>query len=179
MFTRPTKCPNQKCRFRDGSNGSERLYGSNRFWIKRGYYRTKHDPRAVPRYSCRACGKCFNSRTRTPTAGQHKPLPQANFRDRAWREAQDARVQRSSGRLRRWQLRPVVPHQPHLCQNACGHRAIAAQDMVHLEVGVAVARSPEPVHRVAERVPHLRITALLAYLCADISDTGWIFEIGE
>ncbi len=73
MFTRPARCPNQECRFRDGPDGSERLYGSTRFWIKRGHYRTKHDRRAVPRYSCRACGKCFNSRTGTPTAGQHKP----------------------------------------------------------------------------------------------------------
>ncbi len=73
MYAKPTNCPNQDCRFRGGPGGSEQLYGSNRFWIKRGCYKTKHDHRSVPRYSCRACGRYFNSRTGTPTAGQRKP----------------------------------------------------------------------------------------------------------
>jgi len=73
MYTKPTNCPNPECRFHNGPEGSEQLYGENRFWVKRGFYKTKHDHRAVPRYSCRACGRYFGSRAGSPTAGQHKP----------------------------------------------------------------------------------------------------------
>ena len=73
MFTKPTKCPNQDCRFHGGPEGSEQLYGSNRFWIKRGYYKTKHDHRAVPRYSCRAkTGEIIDARVGLITCKHRK-----------------------------------------------------------------------------------------------------------
>ena len=65
MFTQPPRCPNPACpHHTDGAKG---------FYTRKGSYRTKHDHQLVRRYRCKECRRWFNSRTFSPTAGQHKP----------------------------------------------------------------------------------------------------------
>jgi transposase-like protein len=61
MFTQPKKCPSAEC----GAIG--------KFFIKKGYFKTKWNAQPVPRYRCKKCGKFFSSHTLRPTAGQKKP----------------------------------------------------------------------------------------------------------
>lgn len=61
MFTQPKTCPNAEC----GATG--------KFFIKKGYFKTKWNAQPVPRYRCKKCGKFFSSQTLRPTAGQKKP----------------------------------------------------------------------------------------------------------
>jgi transposase-like protein len=61
MFTQPKTCPNAEC----GATG--------KFFIKKGYFKTKWNAQPVPRYRCKKCGKFFSSHTLRPTAGQKKP----------------------------------------------------------------------------------------------------------
>jgi len=65
MFTRPKCCPNPNCSHHENPQKG--------FYLRRGTYRTKHDLRDVPRYSCKGCGRWFNSRSLGGKAGQHKP----------------------------------------------------------------------------------------------------------
>ena len=64
LFTKPQRCPNPACpHHTDGAKG---------FYVRKGTSRTKHDHQLVPRYRCKECGRWFNSRSFSPTAGQHK-----------------------------------------------------------------------------------------------------------
>ena len=47
--------------------------GGNRFYIKKGYYRTKWNRQMVPRYKCKTCGVLFSSHTFLKTYKQKKP----------------------------------------------------------------------------------------------------------
>jgi transposase-like protein len=58
-------CPNSDCK-----NHKSPKTG---FFIKRGYYITKHNSKKVPRYQCKCCGKLFSSNTFKDTEGQRKP----------------------------------------------------------------------------------------------------------
>src|SRR5437867_4248199 len=64
MFTKPERCPNPNCQYH---------HGANDFYVKKGYYKTKHDHQPVPRYRCKACGRWFGSHTFQNTFRQHKP----------------------------------------------------------------------------------------------------------
>lgn len=61
MFTQPKVCPNSECG------------AIEKFFIKKGYFKTKWNAQPVPRYRCKKCGKFFSSHTLRPTAGQKKP----------------------------------------------------------------------------------------------------------
>jgi len=61
MFTQPKTCPNTEC----GATG--------KFFIKKGYFKTKWNAQPVSRYRCKKCGKFFSSHTLRPTVGQKKP----------------------------------------------------------------------------------------------------------
>jgi transposase-like protein len=43
------------------------------FYIKKGYYKSKHNHQPVPRYKCKCCGKYFSSASFKDTFKQHKP----------------------------------------------------------------------------------------------------------
>lgn len=59
MFTQPKECPECKA--------------TGKFFIKKGYFKNKHNAQPVPRYKCKQCGKFFSSHTGKPTEGQKKP----------------------------------------------------------------------------------------------------------
>src|ERR1017187_1485958 len=59
------RCPNEKC--------SVTSLDDSKFYIKKGYYKTKHNHQPVPRYKCKHCGQNFSSHTNRETVGQHKP----------------------------------------------------------------------------------------------------------
>jgi len=58
-------CPNKNCQ-----NHTEPKSG---FFIKKGYFKTKHNSKQVPCYQCKACGKKFSSNTFSDTKYQKKP----------------------------------------------------------------------------------------------------------
>jgi transposase-like protein len=58
-------CPNPECKEHD--NPSENYY------IKKGYFKTKHNHQPVPRYQCKTCGTKFSSHTFRDTLNQKKP----------------------------------------------------------------------------------------------------------
>jgi|WetSurMetagenome_2_1015567.scaffolds.fasta_scaffold114471_1 transposase-like protein len=58
-------CPNSECK-----NHKNPETG---FFIKKGYYFTKHNSKKVPRYQCKCCGTKFSSNTFKDIKGQHKP----------------------------------------------------------------------------------------------------------
>lgn len=58
-------CPNPDC-----SNHKNPI---ERFYIKKGYYKTKYNHQSVPRYQCKTCGKKFSSHTFKDTFRQHRP----------------------------------------------------------------------------------------------------------
>ena len=65
MFRRPPKCPNKACR--------HHISGAADFYVKKGYYKTKHNHQPVPRYKCKTCGVYFSSQAFSVTWRQHKP----------------------------------------------------------------------------------------------------------
>ena len=58
-------CPNKDCQ-----NHTEPKSG---FFIKKGYFKTKHDSKKIPCYQCKSCGKKFSSNTFSDTKYQKKP----------------------------------------------------------------------------------------------------------
>jgi transposase-like protein len=62
-----THCPNPAC-------PNHKSPPPEPFYIKKGYYRTKHDRRQVPRYKCKTCGRNFSTHTFRSTYQQHKPF---------------------------------------------------------------------------------------------------------
>jgi hypothetical protein len=65
VYTRPSHCPNPDCKAHVGTPG--------RFWIKSGYYVTKHNHQPVPRYQCLHCRRKFSSTLGKPKRQQHRP----------------------------------------------------------------------------------------------------------
>jgi len=61
------KCPNPKCKTNLTSNSSRKNF------IKKGYYKTKHNHQPVPRYKCNVCGANFSSHTFRETYNHKKP----------------------------------------------------------------------------------------------------------
>lgn len=61
MPAQPKQCPSITC------------LATGKFFIKKGYFKCKHNHQRVPRYKCKLCGKFFGSHTGRPTAGQKKP----------------------------------------------------------------------------------------------------------
>ena len=59
------RCPNPDCQCH--TTPPEHWY------VKDGYYKTKHNYQKVPRYKCKHCGKTFSSNTFKDTYKQHKP----------------------------------------------------------------------------------------------------------
>lgn len=43
------------------------------WYIKKGYFKTKHNGQPVPRYECKICKKCFSSHSLLPNKGHKKP----------------------------------------------------------------------------------------------------------
>ena len=64
-MSKPTVCPNPECKCH-----SEPV---EKFYIKKGYYTTKHNHQPVPRYKCKTCGKYFSSHTFSDIYKQKKP----------------------------------------------------------------------------------------------------------
>ena len=62
---KPTHCPNPNCTCHD--------HPVDKFYIKKGYYTTKHNHQPVPRYQCKFCKKYFSSHTFSDTYKQKKP----------------------------------------------------------------------------------------------------------
>jgi hypothetical protein len=58
-------CPNEKCKNHENPEQG--------FFIKKGYYTTKHNSKQVPCYQCKTCGKKFSGNTFKDTFRQHKP----------------------------------------------------------------------------------------------------------
>jgi|GEM_PF-4824482 len=58
-------CPNLECKEHDNP--------SDDFYIKKGYFKTKHNHQPVPRYQCKTCGTKFSSHTFRDTLNQKKP----------------------------------------------------------------------------------------------------------
>lgn len=58
-------CPNSNCE--NNQNPSKKFY------IKKGFYKTKYNHQPVPRYQCKSCGKKFSSHTFRDTFKQHRP----------------------------------------------------------------------------------------------------------
>ena len=58
-------CPNKDCK-----NNTE---PTPLFYIKKGYYKTKHNHQPVPRYQCKGCNKKFSTHTFSETYKQKKP----------------------------------------------------------------------------------------------------------
>lgn len=71
MFTKPTHCPNAACRYHSVT--------AERFFIKKGYFKTKWNRQPVPRYRCKGCGKFFSSHTFRDTFRQKKPFLNEQF----------------------------------------------------------------------------------------------------
>ncbi len=63
-------CPNKNC-----SNHKNPI---ERFYIKKGYYKTKYNHQNVPRYQCKKCKIKFSSHTFKDTFRQHRPDINAN-----------------------------------------------------------------------------------------------------
>ena len=59
------QCPNKNCKSHQGSN--------DRFYKKKGYYKTRWNHQPVPRYQCLHCQKSFSSHTFNRTYRQKKP----------------------------------------------------------------------------------------------------------
>ncbi len=58
-------CTNPKCKNHDNPEP--------KFFIKKGYYTTKHNSKKVPMYQCKLCGKKFSTHSFLDTKHQHKP----------------------------------------------------------------------------------------------------------
>lgn len=66
MYYKPEHCP--KC-----SMIQNYWTKPGSWFIKRGYFKTKHNSQSVPRYQCRSCRALFSSHTHLPTYKQKKP----------------------------------------------------------------------------------------------------------
>ena len=68
------KCPNSDCPT-NGNNAQKFVVSidESKFYIKKGYYKTKWNHQPVPRYKCKHCGANFSSHTNRETVNQHKP----------------------------------------------------------------------------------------------------------
>ncbi len=65
MFIKIKNCPNTDCQCSKGNNG--------KFYIKKGFYKTKYNYQWVQRYQCKFCGTFFSTHSFNDTFGQHKP----------------------------------------------------------------------------------------------------------
>ena len=68
------KCPNPNC----PTNKSQAINfivwdDGKKFYIKKGYYKTKHNHQPVPRYQCKHCKVTFSTHTFRETKNQKKP----------------------------------------------------------------------------------------------------------
>lgn len=60
----PVFCPNPACSVHKNPIDS--------FFIKKGYYKTKHNHQPVPKYLCKTCKKYFSTSSFKEDKGQHK-----------------------------------------------------------------------------------------------------------
>jgi transposase-like protein len=58
-------CPNENCENHDKPK--------SKFFVKKGYFKTKHNSKKIPCYQCKTCGKRFSSSTFSDTKYQKKP----------------------------------------------------------------------------------------------------------
>lgn len=64
-MTYPSFCPNPQC--------TEHKNPTEGFFIKKGYYKPKHNHQPVPKYLCKTCKKYFSTSTFKEDKGQHRP----------------------------------------------------------------------------------------------------------
>jgi len=65
MYNKIAKCPNLNCKHHKGS--------TDKFYIKKGKFKTKYNHQWVNRYKCKSCGRNFSSHSFKDTFRQHKP----------------------------------------------------------------------------------------------------------
>lgn len=97
MFFKPPNCPNRDCRFHRNESGE-------RFFVKKGYFRTEWNRQPVPRYRCKSCGKFFSSHTFRETYRQKKPF----LNDEIFRWYASATTQRRMAIVMRINRKTVV-----------------------------------------------------------------------
>jgi len=69
-----TKCPNLDCPTNKSNSVNFIVSPSEeKFYIKKGYYKTKYNHQAVPRYQCKHCKVTFSTHTFRKTKNQKKP----------------------------------------------------------------------------------------------------------